>query len=91
MARNIVFSVHFDLCADEIGLRVLPSGTTPHNPKQTRFIFRNAELSGKTAICPDLSARVAALAEAHDEDGLLRLLRGELRPVDRAAESRGWI
>ena len=90
MGRNIVFTTRFDLCADRNGLRELPSGTTPHNPSETRFVRRNAELAGKNGVDADLSKRVAELAEAQEKDRLLTLLWDELRPVGRAAESR-WV
>jgi hypothetical protein len=85
MSNHILFSTNFDLCADEVGLRELPSGTTPHNPNQTRFIRRNAEIKGPK-ISAELSAQVAALAKAGDAPGLHALLQRELTPLGRATE-----
>ncbi len=90
MARKVAFTTSFDLCADQNGLRELPSGATPHNPSETRFVRRNTELVGKKPIDAALSKRVAALAEAQDKAGLLALLRSELVPVGRATES-AWV
>jgi hypothetical protein len=85
---EVVFSTFFDLCADQNGLRELPSGTTPHNPAETRFVFRNAEVVSRFDRA--ISDRVAQLSREHDSAGLLALLRSELRPVGRAAESN-WV
>jgi hypothetical protein len=85
---EVVFSTFFDLCADQNGLRELPSGTSPHNPSETRFVFRNAEVVSR--FDHTLSDQVSRLAQDHDDEGLLALLRSELRPVGRAAESN-WV
>jgi hypothetical protein len=85
---KVVFSTSSDLCADSRGLRELPSGTTPHNPAETRFVLRNAEVVSR--FDHTLSNRVAQLSREHDSAGLLALLHSELRPVGRAAESN-WV
>ncbi len=85
---QIVFSPFFDICADTHGLRELQSGTTPHNPSETRFVFRNAEIISRFDF--KVSQRVSKLARDHDEAGLLTLLQSELHPSGRARES-GWI
>jgi len=85
---KVVFSTFFDLCADQNGLRELQSGTTPHNPSETRFVFRNAEIASRFDF--KVSQRVSKLARDHDEAGLLTLLQSELHPSGRARESE-WV
>lgn len=57
--------------------------------RQTRLVFRNAEIAGKR-IDLDLDRRVAALAIRGDEAGLKQLLRDEISPLGRAGEGR-WV
>jgi hypothetical protein len=85
---KVVFSTLFDLCADSRGLRELPSGTTPHNPAETRLVLRNAEIDSRFDF--DVSDQVARLATDQNSAGLLALLQSELHPSGRARESK-WV
>jgi hypothetical protein len=82
--NTVTFNPDFEIMFDYRGVSSLASGTSPHNPNETRLILRNCDFD---SVSDEVDAKVAELADDDNEDELREYIYSAFKFVGRARES----